>query len=62
METIKNPFVYWFKGSDAKRAIWHAWEFEGWYRGVPNGTLGQERVKDLVKDLQGSYKIYSVVY
>ena len=26
-------------------AIWHSWEFGGWYRRVPYGTLGRERVK-----------------
>ena len=25
-------------------AIWHSWEFGGWYRRVPYGTLGRERV------------------
>ena len=28
-------------------AIWHSWEFGGWYRRVPYGTLGRERVKGL---------------
>ena len=27
-------------------AIWHSWEFGGWYRRVPYGTLGRERVKN----------------
>lgn len=25
-------------------ALWHSWEFGGWYRRVPYGTLGRERV------------------
>ena len=28
-------------------AIWHSWELGGWYRRVPYGTLGRERVKGL---------------
>ena len=29
-------------------AISHSWEFGGWYRRVPYGTLGRERVKFLI--------------
>ena len=28
-------------------AIWHSWEFGGWYRQVPYGTLGRERVNSI---------------
>ena len=47
LEQQRKNIFNWLKSSEVKHAIWHSWAFEGWYWGVPYGTLKLERVKHL---------------